>query len=50
MRELETAYAEISAGTEKDIRLELSSYLLLAAMVSFIVEMVLVNSKYRTIP
>jgi Ca-activated chloride channel family protein len=49
-RELEIAYTEIATGSEKDIRLDLSSYLMLAAMVSFIIEMVLVNSKYRTIP
>jgi Ca-activated chloride channel family protein len=48
--ELDAAYAEIATGSEKNIRLDLSSLLMLVAMVSFIVEMVLVNSKYRTIP
>jgi Ca-activated chloride channel homolog len=49
-RELEIAYAEIATGSERDIRLDISSWLMLAAMVAFVIEMVLVNSKYRTIP
>jgi Ca-activated chloride channel family protein len=49
-RELDTAYREIATGSEKEISLDISSYLMLAALSIFLVEMILVNTKYRTIP
>lgn len=49
-RQLENAYREIAAGSERQIRLDISSYLMLSAMAAFLIEMLLVNTKYRTIP
>ena len=49
-RDIETAYITIATGSEKSIDLDLSPFLLLAALASFMVEMILVNTKYRTIP
>lgn len=49
-RELENAYMQIASGSQKEIRADVSSYLMLAALAVFLVEMLLVNTKYRTIP
>jgi len=48
--ELQEAYKKIAAETRKTVFADISSYLMLVAMVIFIAELVLVNSKYRTIP
>jgi len=49
-KELEIAYETIATISRKDIELDLSSYLMLIAIGLFILELVMVNSKYRTIP
>ncbi len=49
-RDVENAYISIATGSDQDVSLDLSSYLLVAAFCAFMVEMVLVNTKYRTIP
>lgn len=48
--ELEEVYREIATGTKKDISNDISSYLMLIGISLFVVELILVNSKYRTIP
>ena len=49
-KELEDAYERIALGTLQEISLNLSSYLMLIALSVFLLEMILLNSKYRTIP
>jgi Ca-activated chloride channel family protein len=49
-QELESAYRTIATISRQDIELDLSSYLMLIAVGLFILELVMVNSKYRTIP
>jgi Ca-activated chloride channel family protein len=49
-RELINAYMEIATGTEKQVSMDISSYLMLIALSIFFVELILVNTKYRTIP
>lgn len=48
--ELESAYKEIASSTMQEISLDISSYLMLVALAMFLVELVMVNTKYRTIP
>jgi Ca-activated chloride channel family protein len=48
--ELVGSFALIASGSEKDISVDMTSYLMLIALVMFLIELVLVNSKYRTIP
>lgn len=48
--ELQRAYDDIAASTTRQLSLDLSSYLMLIAVALFLVELILVNSKYRTIP
>jgi len=48
--ELESAFKEIATSTTRNITVDISSYLMLVAFGVFIVELVMVNSKYRTIP
>jgi Ca-activated chloride channel family protein len=48
--ELESVFAEIASSTLEEIRMDISSYLLITALLLFLLELVLVNSKYRTIP
>ncbi len=48
--EMESAYEEIANASIRKISLDLSSYLMLIALVLFLIELILVNSKYRTIP
>ena len=48
--ELQSAYDDIAASTTRQLSLDLSSYLMLIAVALFLVELILVNSKYRTIP
>jgi Ca-activated chloride channel family protein len=48
--ELESAFERIASATQRKISLDLSSYLMLIAVALFLIELILVNSKYRTIP
>ncbi|MBN2330695.1 MAG: VWA domain-containing protein [Candidatus Aenigmarchaeota archaeon] len=48
--ELLRAYEDIAVSTTRQLSLDLSSYLMLIAVALFLTELVLVNSKYRTIP
>ncbi len=44
------AFTDIATGSSQRIETDISSYFLLAALSMFIAELVLVNTKYRTIP
>ncbi len=48
--ELLDAFRTIATGSDRDISIDLTSYLMLIALLLFIAELVLVNTKYRTIP
>lgn len=48
--ELDTAFSEIASESRVETTMPLSSTLMLIALALFLVELVLVNSKYRTIP
>jgi Ca-activated chloride channel family protein len=48
--ELESAYEDIASSTMRQLTADLSSYLMLIAVALFLLELILVNSKYRTIP
>ena len=48
--ELLIAYNEIAGTTIQQLTSDLSGYFLLAALIIFMMELVLVNTKYRTIP
>ena len=48
--ELESAYEDIASFTTRQLSMDLSTYLMLIAVALFLLELILVNSKYRTIP
>jgi Ca-activated chloride channel family protein len=48
--ELQRAYEDIAVSTTKQLSTDLSSIMMLIAVALFLVELILVNSKYRTIP
>jgi Ca-activated chloride channel family protein len=49
-QELLDAFESIAAGGEERVHLDLTTYLMLVALVLFLAELVMVNTKYRTIP
>ncbi len=49
-QELSDAFRAIAIGTDQPISLDLTSYLMVIALLLFLAELVLVNTKYRTIP
>jgi len=48
--ELESTYEKIAYATKQKVSTDLSSYLMLIAVALLLIELILVNSKYRTIP
>ena len=48
--ELEKAFTEIATSTKRNVTFEMTSYLMIIALSLFMLELVLVNTKYRTIP
>lgn len=48
--ELEAAYWKMATSTRKEVEYDMTFYLLLGAVLIFIAELVLLNSKYRVIP
>ena len=48
--ELLEAFKLISSGSDKPIPVDLTYYMMVIALVLFLIELILVNSKYRTIP
>jgi Ca-activated chloride channel family protein len=49
-QELSDAFRAIATGSDQPISIDLTSYLMIIALLLFLVELVLVNTKYRTIP
>ncbi len=49
-QELSDAFRAIATGSDQAIRVELTSYFMIIALLMFLGELVLVNTKYRTIP
>ncbi|MCK4714579.1 MAG: VWA domain-containing protein, partial [Candidatus Aenigmarchaeota archaeon] len=49
-QELLDAFKAIASGSDRAISVDLTSYLMVIALVLFLIELVLVNTKYRTIP
>lgn len=49
-KELEKGFESIAAMKIKDVEFSLSSYLYIIAMIIFVVEFVLINTRYKTIP
>lgn len=49
-QELLDAFKAIASGSDRAISADLTSYLMVIALVLFLIELVLVNTKYRTIP
>ncbi len=48
--ELLRAYEDIAVSTTRQLSFDLSTYMMLIAVALFLTELILVNSKYRTIP
>ncbi len=48
--ELENDFADIAVNKLKDVNMPLSNYLFFAAVIVFVLEFILINTRYRTIP
>jgi Ca-activated chloride channel family protein len=49
-QELSDAFRAIATGSDQPVSVELTSYFMVIALLLFLAELVLVNTKYRTIP
>ncbi len=49
-RQLEDAYRSIATGSEQTVSVDMTLYIMLLALSLFLVELILVNTKFRTIP